>query len=137
MSMTVKSPLATFRSVNYPASAAQATCTTTAQPVSTQSPFNGFTPWMVVTNISVTLAAGATAQTPIRFNLIDGTSGGTNVQLTGALAAPVNGVAVFIQENINIPIASGFCTLEFAGTSVAATQQAVAMSGYNVGYGDQ
>lgn len=134
MTATFKTPLADWRVLSYPSATVQATATQTA---GTDSSVSGsaYPRSLVIMNISGNIAAGATAQTPIRLNLIDGTTGGTPIR-SWALAAPANQATWQTEDGLNLLCVSGFATIEFAGTSLAATQQSVAMSGYTRSYGD-
>lgn len=133
MAGVFKSPLATFRGVSSPAAGNKATVTIAA--LASNSGQN-FVPYMIVQNVTACVAAGTAAQTPVICNLIDGTTGGTSIQWTGVLSAPVNQAANIPQADLQIPIVSGNATLEFAAAPVAGAQQAVAISGYHVQYGD-
>lgn len=84
----------------------------------------------VCDSITVTLAAGATAQTPIQVVLRDGVTGVGAILWSAKLAAPVNGLAVVQLTDLGIPGTSGSAmTLEFTGAGVAASEQAVSMAG--------
>lgn len=134
MAATFKSPISDWRILNYPSVTVQATVTNTA---GTDSSIAGspYPKTQVVMNVSATLAAGATAQTPLRINLIDGTSGGTPIR-SWSISAPANQSFAINESDLNLICFSGLATLEFSGTSLAATQQAVSMSGYTKSYGD-
>jgi len=138
MTATFRAPLADFRLAVYPAAVAQATLTMTAGTDTVNTPVAAT--WLrtpVVMNVSATLAAGTGGQTtPIRINLIDGTSGGTNIVRNWTVACGANGMASVHEGNLNIPCLSGLATLEFAGTSLPSTQQACSLSGYIKSYSD-
>jgi hypothetical protein len=89
----------------------------------------------VVQNIAATLAAGTGVSGPVRINLIDGTSGGTPVR-SWTVAALANTCAIVTEGGLNIPCYTGLATLEFSGTSIAASQQAVSLSGYTKSYSE-
>lgn len=135
MPATFRSPISDFR-ITGVTTAAQATVTNTA---GTETVYVQGTQLYqrvpVVMNVAVTLAAGTGAASPIRANLIDGTSGGTPVR-SWALSAPANSAVVVTECNLNIPCFTGLATLEFSGTSIAASVQAVSLSGYTRSYGE-
>lgn len=138
MSAVFKQPLATFRGVSAPAAGSKATISVAAQAAQSLPVGNSFAPWMVVTGIVVSIAAGTAAQTLTQWNLIDGTTGGTNVQMSGAMAAVANGGGETIAlSNLAIPIMSGTATLEFSAAPVGTVSEAVSIFGYHVNYGDQ
>lgn len=139
MSMVVKSPLATFRGVSAPAAGSKATISIAAQAAQSLPVGNSFAPWMVVTGIVCSIAAGGTGtSTNVQWNLIDGTTGGTNIQMNGVMAAVANGGGASVaMSNLTIPITSGTATLEFSAASPATVAQAVSIVGYHVNYGDQ
>lgn len=84
----------------------------------------------VCDSITVTIAAGATAQTPIQVVLRDGATGVGAIVWSAKLSAPVNTVAVVQVSNLGIPgTSSNAMTLEFIGAGVAASEQAVSMAG--------
>lgn len=86
----------------------------------------------VCTSVSVTIAAGATAQTPIIINLRDGATGAGTILRTWALSAPVNGSAVLVESGLNIPgSVNTAMTIEFASASAAAVVASVNLAGYD------
>lgn len=136
MTATFRAPLADFRVNNYAAATAQATITETAGTSTVAVSGTQFYQNVpVVMNVSATIAAGTGAVGPIQLNLIDGTSGGTPLR-SWVLAAGVNGVNGVHEGNLNIPCKSGLATLEFSGTSIGGSQQAVNISGYIKSYSD-
>lgn len=87
----------------------------------------------VCKSITVSLACGATPQTPINVYVRDGASGAGTILWSGAVAAPANG-----SETIAIPLsiagsANTAMTIEFSAAGVAASLEAVSMTGYDVG----
>lgn len=137
MSNVTKNPLCDFRAVNSPAAGVKATATTTAPASAAQPPSNNVAPYLVVQDITVSIAAGTVAQSPILANLIDGTSGGTSIVWSGYVAAGTNGAQSIGESYLNIPCKSGFATLEFSGAGGTLSSQSVAMGGYfGGGYGN-
>jgi hypothetical protein len=136
MPATFRSPISDFR-LTAVTTAAQATVTNTA---GTETVYvNGtqsFSKIPVVMNASITFACGTNAQTtPLRVNLIDGTSGGTPIRSWG-ITAPANQSFAISESDLNLKCYTGLATLEFSGTSIALTQQSVALSGYTTSYGE-
>jgi hypothetical protein len=87
----------------------------------------------VCDSITATLACAGTAQTPIQVVLRDGLTGAGAILWSAKLAAPVNGMADIEMEVLGIPGTSGNAmTLEFTGAGVAASEQCVAMVGYDI-----
>lgn len=79
--------------------------------------------------VSASIACGATAQTPLTVQVLDGAA----VIWTSAVAAPVDGVASINVTGLHIPgTAATSMTLQFSGVGVAASQQAVTLIGYDV-----
>jgi hypothetical protein len=103
--------VATKTSVHEPASATRATTTVLAVGTGIRH---------VCSGVTVTLAAGATAQTPVHVRLIDGASGGSVVLWSAVLSVPVNSCAVIelpglaIEGSLNTAM-----TLEFENTAPA------------------
>ena len=107
---------------SFPATAAQATITKAA--------IAGVS--HVCNAITASVACGATAQTPIQVVLRDGLTGAGTVLWTAALAAPANGVAKVSVSGLGIiGTAGNAMTLEFTAAGVAASQEAVTLSGYD------
>ena len=79
------------------------------------------------------MVAGTVAQTSLTVNLIDGTTGGTNVVWTGVIAAPVNQAASLSSSYLNIPCKSGYATLEYVTAGGTLSSQSVSMGGYFAG----
>jgi hypothetical protein len=87
----------------------------------------------VCDSITVTIACGATAQTPISVVLRDSTTGAGTVLWSAKLSAPINSTASVSVSGLSIPGTSGNAmTLEFSGAGVAASEQTVTMVGYDV-----
>lgn len=87
----------------------------------------------VCDSITVTIAAGATAQTPIQVVLRDGATGVGAILWSAKLSAPVNSMADIELNGLSIPGTSGAAmTLEFTAGGVAASEQAVSMVGYDI-----
>lgn len=109
--------------VHTPTAAAQATITKTA--------VAGYR--HVCDAITATLACGATAQTPIQVVLRDGLTGVGAVLWSAFLAAPVDGSGLICITGIGIPGTAGNAmTLEFTAAGVAASEEAVTMTGYDI-----
>jgi hypothetical protein len=88
---------------------------------------------LVLDSVTVSLGAGAAAQTPITASVIQD-AGGSPVTLWAAtLAAPANGSGVVSASNLNIisTVANKSLTVQFSGTGTANTIQSVSMSGYS------
>lgn len=134
MATVVKNPLSDFRALSNPAVGVKATATTTAPTAPANPPNSNNTPYLVVTDVTACLVAGTSAQTAVAVNLIDGTSGGTNVQWTANLGALAGSMAdqVFL-SGLNIPCRSGFATLEFATAGSTSSFESVAFGGYYQG----
>lgn len=80
--------------------------------------------------ISATLSATGTAADPVQVNLRDGATGAGTILLSAALAAPVNGSAIWTLSGLRIRgTAATAMTLEFANASAANTFQCVSMFG--------
>lgn len=130
MVATYKNPLCDFRTLSVPAAGVQATATTTAPGAATNPTGNNQVPYLVVQDICACLVAGTAGQSALRVNLIDGTTGGTNIQWSGIMGAGT-GVGISIaQSYLNIKCASGFATLEFSAAGGTLSSQSVAMGGY-------
>lgn len=87
----------------------------------------------VCTGLTVCLAAGATAQTPILVNLRDGATGVGTILWSGTLSAPANGCASIPIAGLNIPgSVNTAMTLEFAAAPGAAAQVTVSLQGHDV-----
>lgn len=137
MSTVSKSPLCDFRAQNVPGVGVKATATTTAPSAPANPTGNNNVPYIVVQDITACLAAGTVAQGPLQVNLIDGTSGGTNIVWSGVLAAPISAAAVIPESFLNIKCNSGFATLEFTAAGGTTSQESVAFGGYfGGGYGN-
>lgn len=83
------------------------------------------------TGISVSLAAGATAQTPIRAYLRDSTTGAGNVLWAGTLGAPANGSSEIHVTGINIRgTKAQAMTLELEAATAANVIATATLMGY-------
>lgn len=129
MANVTKNPLCDFRAVNVPAVGVKATVTTTASTAQAIPPNNNVIPYLVVQDITV-CAVSTNQQAPLQANLIDGTTGGTNIVWSGILGGPASQQASLVTSYLNIPCKSGFATLEFTAAGGTACQQSVAMGGY-------
>jgi len=84
----------------------------------------------VCRSITVTLACGATPQTPITAVLRDGATGVGAVLWSAVLAAPANSACVVALSDLDVVGSiNTVMTLEFTGAGVANSLEAVAMSG--------
>lgn len=131
MSSSVTTNPRTVSATHTPSTATQATCSLAASPGGTvPTPGSANSRW-ICTAITASIAAGATAQTPIVVNLRDGATGAGTVLWSAALSAPVNGSAWVGGTDLNIRgSANTAMTLEFTGAGVTASQQTVSLSGY-------
>lgn len=79
--------------------------------------------------IVASIACGATAQTPINIQLVDGST----TILAAEVAAPVDGCAIVQLTNLHIPgTAATAMKLQFAAAGVAASIQSVTLIGYDI-----
>lgn len=86
----------------------------------------------VCTGISISVAAGATAQTPVIVNLRDGATGAGTILATWALSAIVNGMGSLNLNGLNlVGSAATAMTLEFAATTATAVVGSVNLFGYD------
>lgn len=88
---------------------------------------------LVLDSVTVSLGAGAAAQTPITASVIQD-AGGTPVTLWAAtLAAPANGSGVVSASSLNIisTVANKALTVQFSAAGTTNTIQSVSMSGYS------
>ncbi len=86
----------------------------------------------VCTGIVASVAAAATAQTPVIVNLRDGATGAGTILATFALSAPANGTGIVSIAGLNIiGTANTAMTLEFAGATAAAVVGSVNLVGYD------
>jgi hypothetical protein len=109
--------------IGNPAVATLATCTRAAGGVGVRH---------VVTGISACLAAAAAAAGPVKVTLTDGVT----VRWVGALAAPVQGVAVIAIDGLAIVCnANSAVTLAFAAAGAAGSQETVTLTGYSLNPG--
>jgi len=134
--MTVyQPPISTFSVVHNPATATQATISHTTETESTSPASNNSKSYSIVTAVTASIAAGATAQTPVHAYLRDGASGSGTIVWSATLAAPADGSSIVAQNGLNIKCTSGTVTLEFDGAGVTASAESVSMQGYDVNYG--
>jgi len=133
--MTVRLPLADFRAVHQPAAATKATASFAEPAVPTAPSTPNFNPYLVVQNVCATIASGTGNIAPVAVNLIDGVSGGTNVQWSGVMSAGTGQSANITADSLSIPCYSGTATIEFGSAPGAGSFQAVSMSGYFITYG--
>lgn len=83
--------------------------------------------------ISVSIACGATAQTPISVRLRDGITGVGTVLWSKKLSAPVNGVASADLTDLSIVgSVNTAMTIEFVTGGAATTEQTVYAAGVDV-----
>jgi len=130
MVATTKNPLCDFRAVSSPAAGVKATATTTAPTAQTQPPNNNQVPYLVVQDITASVASGTNNQAPIIVNLIDGTSGGTPILWSAFVGAGTSASQSIALSYLNIKCNSGFATLEFNAAGGTLASQSVAMGGY-------
>lgn len=82
----------------------------------------------VCVGLTVSIAAGATAQTPIKVHLRDGATGAGTIKWSATLSAIVNSCAVVHLSGLAIPGSDNtVMTLEFAAAGVAASEQSVSL----------
>lgn len=106
--------------LNTPATATQAIATKAAGAAGIKH---------VLYGVIASIAAGATAQTPILVQVLDGAS----VIFTAAVAAAVDGIASINIVGLHIPgTAATSMTLQFSAAGALATQEAVTLIGYDV-----
>lgn len=109
---------------NTPAVAAQATASQAAGAAGVRH---------VCKRIMVSVSAGATAQTPLAFNLRDGATGAGTILWSIALSAVVNTSTFYDADNLNlIGTAATAMTIESAAATAAAVQGTVQAQGYDV-----
>lgn len=130
MVATTKNPLCDFRTVNSPTAGIKATATTTAPTAATQPPNNNQQYYLVVQDVTASIASGTSNQAPVLVNLIDGTSGGTNILWSAYLSSGTSASAALAMSYLNIPCRSGFATLEFSTAGGTLASESVAMGGY-------
>ena len=84
------------------------------------------------TGIYATLTTVGTLQGPIQLNLRDGATGAGTIIWSISLQLPVNGLAIIAISDLNLPgTANTAMTLEFSAAGVAASQEAVTLTGYD------
>jgi hypothetical protein len=110
----------TWFSTHQPGAAAQATITKAAPGAGIRR---------IVTGFTCSIACGATAQTPVAVELLNGAA-----QIwVGQLSAPINTCASITQTGLELAIdGNQTVTLRFAAAGVAASLEAVAMHGYDL-----
>ncbi len=116
-------PYSTWSVTNTPAAATQATASQAAGAAGVRH---------VATTVTVCLAAGGTAQTPILAHLRDGATGAGTILRSWAFSAPVNTAKC---DNLNglamLGTAATAMTIEFTGAGVASSQQTVTLTGFS------
>lgn len=86
----------------------------------------------VCTSIAFTLTTVGTLQGPVQINLRDGATGGGTILWSLSLQLPVNGIVALAFSDLVIPGSTNTAmTLEFSAAGVAASQESVAMTGYD------
>jgi len=86
----------------------------------------------VCTGISIAVAAGGTAQTPVIVNLRDGATGAGTVLASWALSAAINGIGAISLTGLNVAGTPGTAmTLEFASATAAAVVGSATLFGYD------
>lgn len=134
MTAVFNTPISNFRSVATPAAGSKATVSVTLPTVTGAPSSTNFQQYMIVQNVTACLSGGTGANASLQVNLIDGTSGGTNVQWAGLLSNAAGASSNLVQNYLQIPITSGTATLEFASAPAAGSSQSVAISGYYTTY---
>ena len=87
-------------------------------------------------SLQVSVATGATAQTPLQWVVRDGATGAGTIIATGALSAPANSVAAVDLTGLDLRASLGNAiTVEFTAAGVSASQQAVSAQGDYVAHG--
>ncbi len=130
MAMVTKNPLCAFRAVSQPAAGVKATATATA--ISATLPGTN-TSVLVIQDVVASVASGTNNQAPIAVNLIDGTSGGTNILWTAYVGAGTSASQAIAATYLNIKCPSGLATLEFNSAGGTLASQSIAMGGYYEG----
>lgn len=130
MAMVVKNPLCAFRGVSAPAAGVKATVTSTAASITIPGTNTSV---LVVQDVTASVASGTNNQAPIAVNLIDGTSGGTNILWTAYLGAGTSGAQSLAMSYLGIKCPSGLATLEFNAAGGTLASQSVAIGGYYEG----
>lgn len=106
---------------------------TTATKATVTIPAGGAGVHHVCAGISASIATGATAQTPINLDLIDGASGGNAYLWSASAAAPANSAAWWEETGVAIQgTANTQMTLEFSAAGVAASLETVTIHYYDV-----
>lgn len=112
-----------WSATHEPAAATQATCTKAATANVRH----------VCKVISVSIACGATAQTPISVRLRDGATGAGTILWSMKVSAPVNSSQVIYEPGLSIVgSVNTAMTLEFSAAGVAASEQTVNLSGFDL-----
>lgn len=106
---------------HVPAAATQATCTKTAPGIGKR---------LIITGINASIATGATEQTPILVELLQGST----QKMAWKVSAPANGLGGLAQGGLSIVLdVNEACTLRFSAAGVALSEQAVSLTGYVAG----
>lgn len=110
-------------SINHtPGAAAQATITRAAIPLMRH----------ICTSIGAVITTVGTLQGPIQINLRDGATGAGTILWSQSIQLPVNGIAIIMISDLSIPGTNGNAmTLEWSAAGVAASQESVALTGYD------
>lgn len=130
MAMVTRNPLCAWRAVSKPTPGVQATATGTAQAVTIPGTNTSV---LVVMDVTASVASGTNNQAPIAVNLIDGSTGGTNILWSAYIGAGTSAAQTVSATYLNIKCPSGLATLEFAAASGTLASQSVAMGGYYQG----
>jgi len=130
MVATTKNPICDFRALNVAAAGVKATATTTAPGAASYPPNNNNIPYLVVQDIAACLVSGTANQGVLRVNLIDGSSGGSNILWSGLVGGGTNAASNLVASYLNIPCYSGLATLEFSAAGGTLATQSVAFGGY-------
>lgn len=113
----------TWSVTNTPATATQATASRAAGAAGVRH---------VATTVTVCLATGATAQTPILAHLRDGATGAGTILRSWAHSAPANSTFCNnISDLAMLGTAATAMTIEFTGAGVTASQQTVTLTGFS------
>lgn len=130
MAMVTKNPLCSWRTISKPSAGVQATVTSTAQSITIPGTNTSV---LVVQDITASVASGTINQAPVAVNLIDGSTGGTNILWTAFVGAGTSASQTVNASYLNIKCPSGLATLEFTSAGGTLASQSVAMGGYYEG----
>lgn len=87
----------------------------------------------VLTSIGAYIACGATAQTPLLVYVRDGATGAGTILWAGAVAAPADGMGKIELSGLQITGSlNTIMTIEFSAAGVAASQEAISGTYYDV-----